>query len=124
MRVIEIETYLHLGDLQELLDMGAVRLVIPGNFPIGCIPAYLTLVNSVNPSAYDENDCLIDLNAFAMSHNVKLQKAIEVLRLLYPNAVIAYADYFRAFLYILNNADKLGIVYIQYYVSVNSVSDK
>ncbi|XP_020094051.1 GDSL esterase/lipase At5g03980-like [Ananas comosus] len=92
---------------KELLDMGAVRLVIPGNFPIGCIPAYLTLVNSVNPSAYDENDCLIDLNTFAMLHNVKLQKAIEVLRLLYPNAVIAYADYFRAFLYILNNADKL-----------------
>nr|CAD1836230.1 unnamed protein product [Ananas comosus var. bracteatus] len=78
---------------KELLDMGAVRLVIPGNFPIGCIPAYLTLVNSVNPSAYDEND------------SPKSHRSAPVA---VPNAVIAYADYFRAFLYILNNADKLG----------------
>ncbi|CAO2039540.1 unnamed protein product [Urochloa humidicola] len=26
---------------RELLDMGATRLVIPGNFPLGCVPSYV-----------------------------------------------------------------------------------
>ena len=29
------------GAARELLDMGAARVVIPGNLPLGCVPSYL-----------------------------------------------------------------------------------
>ncbi|XP_073002473.1 acetylajmalan esterase-like [Typha latifolia] len=95
---------------RELLDMGATRLVIPGNFPIGCMPGYLALVNSSNPKDYDENNCLISLNAFAVDHNAKLFDAIEDLQASYPNAVILYSDYYNALRFLLNNAYNLGTI--------------
>ncbi|TVU29367.1 hypothetical protein EJB05_20931 [Eragrostis curvula] len=83
---------------KELLDMGAVRLVIPGNFPIGCVPSYLATANITDPLAFDADGCLAPLNAFAELHNAALRDAVAALRRAYPRAVIAYADYFAAYL--------------------------
>ncbi|GJN21485.1 hypothetical protein PR202_gb08965 [Eleusine coracana subsp. coracana] len=68
------------GAARELLDMGATRLVIPGNFPLGCVPSYLSAANEKDPAAYDSNGCLIGLNLFAQMHNVLLQEQIRELR--------------------------------------------
>ncbi|KAG6479227.1 hypothetical protein ZIOFF_062689 [Zingiber officinale] len=93
---------------KEVIDAGAVQLVIPGNFPIGCMPSYLTMFYSSNPSDYDDNNCLKDYNSFAMYHNQQLQAATEKLRQSYPKVTLMYADYYQAFMYLLNNAAKLG----------------
>jgi hypothetical protein len=88
--------------------MGASRVIIPGNFPIGCIPGYLTSMASSEPSAYDSMGCLKELNLFAAKHNTKLQRAIADLRTSYPDASIAYADYFNSFFSLLKGASGLG----------------
>ncbi|TVU29429.1 hypothetical protein EJB05_20994, partial [Eragrostis curvula] len=93
---------------RELLDMGATRLVIPGNFPLGCVPSYMSAANEKDPAAYDANGCLTGLNFFAQMHNVLLQEGIRELRASYPNAKIAYADYFYAYMQMLKDAGKTG----------------
>ncbi|XP_006656415.1 acetylajmalan esterase-like [Oryza brachyantha] len=94
---------------KEVLDMGANRVIIPGNFPIGCMPTYLTTKRSSEPSDYDSMGCLRELNLFAGKHNARLQSAIaDELRPSYPAASIAYADYFNSFLALLASADSLG----------------
>ena len=93
---------------KELLDMGATRLVIPGNFPLGCVPSYLSAVDEKDPAAYDGSGCLIGLNLFAQMHNVLLQQGIRELRRQYPSATIAYADYFTAYVQMLRGASRMG----------------
>ncbi|XP_010918533.1 GDSL esterase/lipase At5g03980 isoform X2 [Elaeis guineensis] len=93
---------------KEVINMGAIQLVIPGNFPIGCLPSYLTALNSSDPDAYDNRLCLKGPNTFAMLHNLKLQEAIQELRESYPHVVIMYADYYNAFMTLLDNALDLG----------------
>lgn len=95
--------------VQEVLDMGASRVIIPGNFPIGCIPGYLTTMGSSEPSDYDSTGCLREMNLFAAKHNSNLQQAIAGLRSSYPNASIAYADYYNSFFSILKSASSLGM---------------
>ncbi|VAH07184.1 unnamed protein product [Triticum turgidum subsp. durum] len=44
---------------KEVLDMGATRMVIPGNFPIGCMPSYLTAATASSPASLRDGDgCL------------------------------------------------------------------
>ncbi|KAM0880102.1 hypothetical protein ACQ4PT_033803 [Festuca glaucescens] len=93
---------------KEVLDMGATRVVIPGNFPLGCVPSYLSAVNEQDKASYDGNGCLIGLNLFAQMHNVLLQQGIRELRQMYPSATIAYADYFTAYVQMLRGASKMG----------------
>uniref|UniRef100_J3KUI5 Uncharacterized protein n=1 Tax=Oryza brachyantha TaxID=4533 RepID=J3KUI5_ORYBR len=93
---------------RELLDMGATRVVIPGNFPLGCVPSYLEAVNEEDAAAYDGNGCLVGLNLFAQMHNVLLQQGICELRRSYPEATIAYADYFNAYVRMLEGARDMG----------------
>ena len=94
---------------RELLDMGATRVVIPGNFPLGCVPSYMAAVNETEPAAYDGNGCLAALNLFAQMHNVLLQQGIRELRRSYTSATISYADYFYAYVRMLRDAGKTGL---------------
>ncbi|XP_062232727.1 acetylajmalan esterase-like [Phragmites australis] len=94
---------------KEVLEMGANRVIVPGNFPIGCVPGYLTMkAGSSEPSDYDSSGCLRELNLFAAKHNSRLQRAVADLKAAYPNASVAYADYFNSFLALLQNASSLG----------------
>lgn len=95
--------------INELIDMGAQTLVVPGNFPIGCSSAYLTLCGSENKIDYDNTTgCLINLNKFAEYHNELLQTKLNHLRELHPNVVIMYADYYNAAMQIFLSPDKYG----------------
>lgn len=82
--------------ISALIDEGAVELVVPGNFPIGCSAVYLTLFETPNKAAYDEHGCLKVYNAFAKYHNAQLRLGLEKLRQKYPQAKIIYADYYGA----------------------------
>ncbi|KAJ7964792.1 GDSL esterase/lipase [Quillaja saponaria] len=82
--------------IKELIELGAVTLVVPGNLPIGCSTAYLTDYMSANEEDYDEAGCLKWLNKFAEYHNEQLQIALNQLRHLHPHTNIIYADYYNA----------------------------
>ncbi|KAF8387870.1 hypothetical protein HHK36_026532 [Tetracentron sinense] len=94
--------------IREVINLGALRIVVPGNFPIGCFPIYLTAFKSNDSAAYDESKCLKDLNNFAMYHNNQLQQAIEELNRENPDVVVVYADYYNAFQVLLHHASYLG----------------
>ena len=83
-------------------------MVVPGNFPIGCVPVYLTLFHSNKSADYDEFHCLKGLNNLSIYHNDLLKQAIEDLRKENPNAVIVYGDYYNAFQWVYQNAANLG----------------
>ncbi|KAL7211669.1 hypothetical protein ACSBR2_014508 [Camellia fascicularis] len=83
--------------INELIELGAVTLMVPGNFPIGCRPTYLTNFMSSNKEAYDpETGCLIWLNEFAVYHNDMLKIELNRIQKLHPYATIIYADYYNA----------------------------
>ncbi|CAD6335551.1 unnamed protein product [Miscanthus lutarioriparius] len=94
---------------KEVLDMGASRVIVPGNFPIGCVPGYLAMnAAKSEPADYDSAGCLRELNDFAAKHNSRLRRAVADLQASYPDAAVAYADYFDSFLTLLHNASTLG----------------
>ncbi|KAK4439687.1 GDSL esterase/lipase [Sesamum alatum] len=59
---------------RRVIEIGGKRVVIPGNFPIGCLPIYKTAFQTNISAAYDKKQCLKNLNEFAKYHNEELQK--------------------------------------------------
>lgn len=96
--------------MQQLLEYHPKTIIVPGNFPIGCIPGYLATFESENSKDYDKNKCLKDFNNFAAYHNEFLEAALKDLQRSHPSTKILYADYYNAFLSIINKADKNGEV--------------
>ncbi|XP_068658165.1 acetylajmalan esterase-like [Aristolochia californica] len=91
-----------------VIQHGARNLIVPGNFPIGCVPSYLTTFRSTSPSDYDGRSCLKSYNAFAELHNNQLQVMLQSLRVQFPSVKIQYADYYNAALHLIDNAQNLG----------------
>ncbi|XP_073136826.1 GDSL esterase/lipase At5g03980-like [Henckelia pumila] len=94
--------------VKKVISYGATRVVVPGNFPIGCLPIYQTAFQTNVSAAYDKNQCLKQLNDFATYHNEQLQKAIHKLQQETPNAMIIYGDYYNAYQFLLNFARFYG----------------
>ncbi|KAJ9563669.1 hypothetical protein OSB04_008829 [Centaurea solstitialis] len=94
--------------VNELIEMGAQTLVVPGNFPIGCLPSYLTILGSEKEEYDKTTGCLIRLNEFAEYHNELLQKKLNQIQELHPNVVIMYADYYNAAMQIYRSPNKFG----------------
>ncbi|KAL2335858.1 hypothetical protein Fmac_010304 [Flemingia macrophylla] len=80
----------------KLIKEGAVVLVVPGNFPIGCNSAVLATLNTDKEDDYDQFGCLTAYNAFIEYYNEQLKKAIETLRQENPHVRITYFDYYGA----------------------------
>ncbi|KAG4996416.1 hypothetical protein JHK82_027222 [Glycine max] len=77
-----------------LIEEGAVEVVVPGNFPIGCNSGVLTVVNSGNKDDYDQFGCLAAYNVFIKYYNWRLNQAIEALRQQKNHVKIIYFDYY------------------------------
>ncbi|XP_059436721.1 GDSL esterase/lipase At1g28580-like [Corylus avellana] len=99
----EIQTFVPLvikaiaSAIKELIDLGAVTVMVPGNLPIGCSAAYLTYYETADKEEYDpETGCLTWLNKFAEYHNEELQKELTRIQALYPHTNIIYANYYNA----------------------------
>ncbi|XP_068649202.1 GDSL esterase/lipase At5g03980-like [Aristolochia californica] len=92
----------------KVIQHGARHLIVPDNFPIGCVPSYLTAFRNANPSDYDGRRCLKNYNDFAELHNNQLQQMLQSVRKQFPSVNIQYVDYFNAALQILNNAQDMG----------------
>lgn len=97
--------------INELIELGARTLLVPGNFPIGCNPMYLTHFKSSQDKEnyYDKRTgCINWLNDFAEYFNSKLVEELETLRLLHPYANIIYADYYNAGMSIYASSNPFG----------------
>ncbi|CAL4993054.1 unnamed protein product [Urochloa decumbens] len=93
---------------KEVIELGATQIIIPGNFPIGCSPSYLSLFSTSGTADLDDRGCLKTYNAFAQHHNEQLQAAIDDLRKANTDVSIIYADYYGAFMHLLDHASILG----------------
>ncbi|KAI3719030.1 hypothetical protein L6452_19919 [Arctium lappa] len=111
----EIKTYVPLvikaivSAINELIELGAETLVVPGNLPIGCSAAYLTIFYDSNKVQYDNSTgCIIRLNKFAEYHNELLQTELNQIRELHPEVNIVYADYYNAAMQFFRSPNEYG----------------
>ncbi|KAB2086284.1 hypothetical protein ES319_A04G019400v1 [Gossypium barbadense] len=97
------------SSINELIELGAVTFLVPGNFPVGCFASYLTLFQGSDKDQYDPlTGCLTWLNQFSQNHNQLLRKELEKIRNLHPDTNIVYADYYSTTLRIYNSPNKFG----------------
>lgn len=94
--------------MQELIQSGVQRVIVFGDYPIGCAPSYLTNFKSNDTSAYDDKGCLIAFNNFGQYRNNYVRAALSSLRREFPRATILYGDYYGGYQQILHNAPLLG----------------
>ncbi|XP_064991782.1 GDSL esterase/lipase At1g28570-like isoform X2 [Musa acuminata AAA Group] len=95
--------------ITDLIKLGAKKLVVPGNLPIGCVPVYLTQFQTQKLDDYDaKTGCIRWLNEFSQYHNRLLQDEIERVRGLHPNATIAYADYYESAMRLFESPKQFG----------------
>ncbi|KAM3394075.1 GDSL esterase/lipase [Capsicum galapagoense] len=95
--------------INELIELGAQTLIVPGNLPIGCSASYLTIFKDSNKNEYDDSTgCINWLNDFSEYHNQLLQQEIHRLREIHPHANIIYADYYNAAMQIYKSPQKFG----------------
>ncbi|KAJ9536049.1 hypothetical protein OSB04_un000785 [Centaurea solstitialis] len=95
--------------IKDIIDLGAKTLVIPGNLPIGCSAAYLTMYYDSDIKEYDNTTgCLIRLNKFAEYYNELLQRELHRIQELHPNVHIIYADYYNAAMQFYTSPSKYG----------------
>ncbi|KAK8358446.1 hypothetical protein V6Z12_A04G019900 [Gossypium hirsutum] len=97
------------SSINELIELGAVTFLVPGNFPIGCSASYLTLFQGSDKDQYDPlTGCLTWLNQFSQHHNQLLRKELEKIRNLHPDINIVYGDYYSTTMRIYNSPNKFG----------------
>ncbi|KAK4368380.1 hypothetical protein RND71_012172 [Anisodus tanguticus] len=95
--------------INELIELGAQTLIVPGNLPIGCSSSYLTTFKDSNKNDYDTSTgCINWLNDFAEYHNQLLQEEIHRIREIHPHANIIYADYYNAAMQIYKSPKTFG----------------
>jgi phospholipase/lecithinase/hemolysin len=94
--------------MQELIDLGARTLMVPGTFPMGCAVNHLTQYQTTDKNEYDSAGCLKWLNELTEFYNQKLQDELDRLRGIHPYANIVYADYYNAALPLIQNPKKFG----------------
>ena len=94
--------------MQQIIQLGAKRIVVPGNFPLGCIPVALNFVSNASSLEFDEFGCSRSFNDLARYQNSYLQTALNSLRKEFPDAVIVYADFYGSFRSVLTRASFLG----------------
>ncbi|CAI0445010.1 unnamed protein product [Linum tenue] len=95
--------------IQEMVELGAVTILVPGNFPLGCHAGYLAKFWSPNKEDYDPlTGCLVQFNNFAQHHNDLLQEEVVRLQKVHPHANIMYADYYNSVMRLHLHPDEFG----------------
>ncbi|KAJ4780997.1 GDSL esterase/lipase [Rhynchospora pubera] len=96
--------------IKNLINLGAKTLVIPGIFPMGCLPASLTLYKTNRAEDYDTTTgCLMWLNKLSEYHAQLLLAELDEMRDLYPNVSIVYADYYGVYNSIMESPTQYGM---------------
>ncbi|PWA58981.1 SGNH hydrolase-type esterase domain-containing protein [Artemisia annua] len=95
--------------INDMIELGAKTLVVPGNLPIGCSTTYLTIYYGSDKEEYDSTTgCLTKLNKFAEFHNEMLQTALHQIREIHPDVNVIYADYYNAAMQFYRSPQQYG----------------
>ncbi|XWS27854.1 hypothetical protein CRYUN_Cryun25bG0015300 [Craigia yunnanensis] len=95
--------------INELIELGAVTFLVPGNLPIGCSPAYLTYFQGSDKAEYDPlTGCITWPNQFSEYHNELLQKELDQIHKLHPHVNIIYADYYNIAMRFYHSPSQFG----------------
>lgn len=95
--------------INELIELGAITLVVPGYPAVGCIPVYLEMFHQASDSTeYDSFGCIKSMNELSKYHNNLLQLQLSQLRENHPRANIIYADYYNAMIEFYHSPNKFG----------------
>ncbi|KAL9678406.1 hypothetical protein QQ045_016250 [Rhodiola kirilowii] len=86
--------------LKAVLDKGTKYVVVQGLPPIGCLPLALSFAPD---SGRDKHGCSEAINTLVKFHNQLLQKRIAEFQAEHKDCVIAYADYYSAYITIMTN---------------------
>ncbi|KAK9117669.1 hypothetical protein Sjap_016616 [Stephania japonica] len=99
-----------IGDgIQRLIDLGASRIIVPGNFPSGCLPSNLEFYKANDTKAYDELGCLQSFNSFTTNHNTMLKAALDALKSKNPEVTLLYGDLYESLRTVVRDAAKIGL---------------
>ncbi|KAF8643591.1 hypothetical protein HU200_066644 [Digitaria exilis] len=93
---------------ERLIKAGAMHLVVPGNLPIGCSSAYLTLHPGRNRSDYDSAGCLKDVQRLRAAPQTPCSSTSCSAEGQVPAARIMYADYYGAAMSFAKNPKQFG----------------
>ncbi|TVU35300.1 hypothetical protein EJB05_17184, partial [Eragrostis curvula] len=96
------------ASLMELIGLGAKTIVVPGNFPTGCSPGYLSWFQTNDTAQYDSMGCLRWPNHLSELHNRALNAELTRLRRRHPGVVIVYTDYYAAAMDLIADPGKHG----------------
>ncbi|CAL4948583.1 unnamed protein product [Urochloa decumbens] len=107
--IIDIVIYITHFIEELILDYGATTFLVPGIFPMGCYPSYLSRLHSDNPKDYDKQGCLRWLNELSQKHNQQLHGELSRLRGFYPGVKLIYADYYGVAMEFIENPSRFGI---------------
>jgi len=91
-------------DMQGLYNHGARNFLLISSAPGGCSPIFLTEFNGTK----DSHGCLGEYNTIYQQHRTVLRREVKTMRLLYADSQIIFADYFDAYMNILNGHEKYG----------------
>ncbi|TVU37542.1 hypothetical protein EJB05_10862, partial [Eragrostis curvula] len=96
------------ASVTELIELGARTVMVPGNFPVGCNPGYLTRFQTNDTAQYDAMGCLKWPNALTELHNRVLKAELAKLGRRHPGVAVVYADYFAAAMDLIADPGKHG----------------
>uniref|UniRef100_A0ACD5XQC9 Uncharacterized protein n=1 Tax=Avena sativa TaxID=4498 RepID=A0ACD5XQC9_AVESA len=96
--------------LEKLIVLGAVHIVVPGIFPTGCLPIFLSLFGDAAGKAdFDQAGCLRTYNRLTDYHNTLLRTQVGALQRKHYNSTrIMYADYSGLVYRIVQEPEKFG----------------
>lgn len=104
-----INSFNYIMNVQELIELGAKTLIVPGNMPMGCTASFLTIFqNSNKEEEYDSSGCLKWINELYESHNQVLQNELNRLRNIHSHTKIIYADYYNSLYTIYRHPHNFG----------------
>ncbi|KAH6557071.1 hypothetical protein KP509_1Z136900 [Ceratopteris richardii] len=86
--------------LETILESGMKKVVVQGQFPMGCIAIYLRLFNNTQ---LDSNGCVSSVMEISNQHNRLLRDVIGHVQKIHPDLDIIFFDTTEAYLHILRN---------------------
>jgi hypothetical protein len=93
-----------------MISLGAVHIVVPGIFPTGCLPIFLSLFgDAAGKNGFDQVGCLKTYNRLTDYHNTLLRTQVEALQRKHYNSTrLMYADNSGLVYRIVQEPEKFG----------------